>query len=282
VTGSVASHRRQRRPDVRQAGGKVPPVITGYFWVIKILTTGMGEAAADFLDHRINPFLAGAVAGLCFVTALVLQVSKRVYIPWVYWLAVSMVAVFGTMAADGLHVELGIPYVISTAFYFVVLLVVFATWYGSEHTLSIHSITSRRREMFYWATVLATFALGTAAGDFTATTLHLGYFSSGVLFMAAFLIPGLAFRFFGLSPVVAFWFSYVLTRPLGASFADWMGFPQTFGALGLGRGTVAIGLAIPIVALVAYVSATRQDTRAAVEPLQAAAPLTGRLGPPPR
>jgi uncharacterized membrane-anchored protein len=238
-------------------------VITGYFWVIKILTTGMGEATSDFLAHRYNPFVAGAVGGVAFAAALALQLTRRGYSAWVYWLTVAMVAVFGTMAADGLHVELGVPYVVSSALYLVVLAVVFAAWRATEGTLSIHSITTRRRELFYWATVLATFALGTAVGDYTATTLHLGYFSSGLLFTGAFLLPGLAYRVGHLNGVAAFWVAYVLTRPLGASYADWLGIAHAGGGLGVGRGLVAAGLAVPIVVLVAIVATTRVDAPSA-------------------
>ena len=134
-----------------------------------------------------------------------------------------MVGVFGTMAADVLHVGLGIPYVVSTVFYAIVLFVVFRTWYRVEGTLSIHSITTERREVFYWAAVLATFALGTAAGDLTAVTFGLGFFGSGLLFAAIIAIPALGYFRFGMNSILAFWFAYVVTRPLGASFADWLG-----------------------------------------------------------
>jgi uncharacterized membrane-anchored protein len=165
-----------------------------------------------------------------------------------------MVAVFGTMAADGFHVVLGVPYAVSTAFYAVVLAAIFVGWYRSEGTLSIHSITTRRRELYYWATVLATFALGTAAGDLTATSLHLGFFSSGLIFAGAIMVPLVAWRL-GLNPVVAFWTAYVITRPLGASFADWFGKRHSFaGGLGLGDGLVTVVTAVAIVALVSFVA----------------------------
>src|SRR5437588_10675897 len=141
------------------------PEITVYFWIIKLLTTAMGESTTDYLVYQINPYVAVALGCLGLAVALILQLLVRRYVAWVYWLAVVMVAVFGTMAADVAHVVLGIPYAVSTAFYSVVLAVIFVLWYRSEGTLSIHSIYTRRREVFYWATVLATFALGTAAGD---------------------------------------------------------------------------------------------------------------------
>ena len=171
---------------------------------------------------HLNPIIAVALGGIAYAAALVLQFSVRRYVPWIYWLTVVMVAIFGTMAADVLHVGLGIPYIVSTTFFAAALIVIFSVWYISEKTLSIHSIYTRRRELFYWATVVTTFALGTAVGDLTATTLHLGYFFSGVMFAVLIALPALAYWLLGLNEIFAFWLAYVLTRPLGASFADWM------------------------------------------------------------
>ena len=147
-----------------------------------------------------------------------------------------MISIFGTMAADILHVGFGIPYLVSTTFFVVALTIIFAIWYASEKTLSIHSIYTFPREAFYWATILAMFALGTATGDMTATTMHLGYFYSGVLFTFLIAIPALAYLLFGLNEIFAYWFAYIITRPLGASFADWMEVSHTRGGLGLGTG----------------------------------------------
>lgn len=147
-----------------------------------------------------------------------------------------MVAIFGTMAADVLHVGLGIPYIVSSAFFAVTLAVIFVIWYLSERTLSFHSIFTRRREVFYWAAVMATFALGTAAGDMTATTLGLGYLSSSVMFAVIITLPALAYWLFDINAIFAFWLAYILTRPLGASFADWIGKSQSLSGLGLGTG----------------------------------------------
>jgi uncharacterized membrane-anchored protein len=144
----------------------------------------MGETTSDFLVTYLNPVVGVALGLAGLVIALTLQFRAQKYIPWVYWLSVVMIAIFGTMAADALHVVLGIPYLFTVAFFLIALAAIFALWYASEKTLSIHSITSRRREVFYWSAVMATFALGTAAGDMTATTLRLGYFSSGILFAA--------------------------------------------------------------------------------------------------
>jgi uncharacterized membrane-anchored protein len=235
------------------------PEITVYFWVIKVLTTGMGETASDYLAHRFAPEVAVGLGAVAFTAALALQFAVRRYVAWIYWLAVVMVSVFGTMAADVLHVGLGVPYLVSTVFFLAVLGTVFAAWYRTERTLSIHSIDTRRREVFYWATVLATFALGTAAGDLTATTLHWGYLGSGVVFAVAIAVPAILHRRFGLDGIAAFWIAYVITRPLGASFADWMGVSHARSGLGLGTGQVTIGWSAAIVVLVAYLMITRTD-----------------------
>jgi uncharacterized membrane-anchored protein len=222
--------------------------------VTKVLTTGMGEATSDTLVHQLAPVPAVALGAVGLVVALALQFAAPRYRPWIYWLAVVMVAVFGTMAADVLHIQLGIPYVVSTAFFTVVLAVVFAVWYASEHTLSIHSITTPRREIFYWLTVMSTFALGTAAGDMTATTFHLGYLVSGVAFTILIAVPAVAHRCFGLNAIVAFWFAYIVTRPLGASYADWLGVSHARGGLNLGSGAVSIASTVLIVIAVAVLA----------------------------
>ncbi|QGN59399.1 hypothetical protein GKE56_05855 [Nostocoides sp. HKS02] len=220
----------------------------------------MGETASDFLVRRINPFVAVALGAVAFAVALSLQFRVRRYVPWVYWLAVSMVSVFGTMAADVVHIGFGVPYAVSTVFFAVALAAVFGVWYATERTLSIHSITTVRRELFYWLTVLTTFALGTAAGDLTASTMRLGYFASGVLFAVVIAVPAIAHRSLGLNAIVAFWFAYIVTRPLGASFADWLGVPASRRGLDLGTGPVTLALAVVIAVLVGYLSRTTEAT----------------------
>ena len=234
------------------------PEITAYFWIIKGLSTAMGESTSDYLVHRIHPVPAVLLGFVCFVGALVLQFSQRRYVAWTYWLAVVMVGVFGTMAADVLHVGLGVPYAASTPLFAVTLLAVFVTWQRTEKTLSIHSVNTPRREAFYWAAVVATFALGTAAGDLTAYTLHFGYFFAGVLFAGLITVPAIGYRWAHLNPILAFWSAYVLTRPLGASLADWMGKPPIVSGLGWGAGPVSLGLTALIVCLVAYLGVTRR------------------------
>lgn len=224
-----------------------------------MLTTALGESISDYLVHTINPYLAVALGAAGLAISLALQFSVRRYVPWVYWFAVVMVAVFGTMAADVLHIQFGVPYVASAVLFAVVLAVVFVVWNAREGTLSIHSIYTWRRELFYWAAVSAAFALGTATGDLSAITLHLGYFASGVLFAAVFAVPALAYWRAGMNAIFAFWFAYIATRPLGASFADWMGKPTSAGGLGWGDGPVSLALAILIVGFVGYLAATRLD-----------------------
>jgi uncharacterized membrane-anchored protein len=236
------------------------PEITVYFWIIKLLTTAMGEATSDYLVRQLNPIVAVALGGIGLAAALILQFSVRRYVAWIYWLAVAMVAVFGTMATDVLHVGLGIPYIVSSVFFAVALAVIFVIWYMSEKTLSFHSIHTPRREIFYWAAVLATFALGTALGDLTATTLGLGYLPSTAMFAVLFVVPALAYWLLGLNEILAFWLAYILTRPLGASFADWMGRSHSLGGLGL-AGPTSLGLTVLIIIFVGYLTVTRKDIK---------------------
>lgn len=255
----VSSGATQPLQRALRAVGKVPE-ITAYFWIIKLLSTAMGESTSDYLVYQINPYVAVALGCLGLAVALILQLLVRRYIAWVYWLAVVMVAVFGTMVADVTHVVLGISYLISTIFFISALAIIFVVWYASEKTLSIHTIYPGRRELFYWATVMATFALGTAAGDLTASTFGLGYFPSFILFAVLFALPGLAYWWFGLNEIAAFWFAYIVTRPLGASFADWLGKPF-LGGLGLGDEKVALVLTMLIIGFVGYLTVTRKDKK---------------------
>ncbi|MGH9130010.1 MAG: COG4705 family protein [Acidimicrobiales bacterium] len=250
------SHRlATRRPRLRV------PRITAYFWIIKGLSTAMGESTSDYLVHTINPVVAVGLGFVALLLALALQFSRRRYMAWTYWFAVVMVGVFGTMCADVLHVAFGVPYVASSVFYALVLFAVFVGWQTCEGTLSIHSIDSPRREAFYWAAVIATFALGTAFGDMTAYTLHLGYLRSGLIFAGVIVIPAIGYWRFRLNPILAFWSAYVVTRPLGASFADWLGKPTSVSGLGLGAGRVSLGLTIVIFFLVAHLAISRKDVQ---------------------
>jgi uncharacterized membrane-anchored protein len=241
---------------------KKVPELTVYFWVIKVLTTGMGEATSDYFVHKYDPYLVVFLGAAALAVAIVWQLYVRRYVPWVYWLAVSMVAVFGTMAAGILHVYLGVPYILSASIYGAALAAVFVLWYLSERTLSVHSIYTRRRELFYWAAVLATFALGTAVGDMTAVSFRLGFLVSGIVFAAVIAIPAIAHRWFGLNEIVAFWFAYIITRPLGASFADWLAVPAASGGLNLGKGPVSVALWILIIAFVAFIAIRHREGEA--------------------
>lgn len=249
------------------------PELTLLFWVIKLCSTAMGESTSDYVVFHINPYVAVVVGCVGLLVALALQLRAPRYRAWIYWLAVVMVAVFGTMVADVLHVVLGIPYLVTSVSLALALVLVFLAWYGSERTLSIHSIVTPRRELFYWATVMATFALGTALGDLTAATLGLGYLASALLFAVLFVIPAIGYRWFGWDAIAAFWSSYVITRPLGASVADWLGKPF-LGGLGIGDGRVAIGLTLLIVILVAYLATTRPDLPVE-EPLRGVVDVAG-------
>ncbi len=250
-----------RLPDLTRRGLHKVPEIALLFWVVKLLSTAMGEAFSDYLVFHVNPYAAVVAGTAGLLAALALQLRADRYRAPVYWLAVVMVAVFGTMVADVLHVVLDVPYAASAAGLALALAAVFVAWRRVEGTLSIHTIDTPRRELFYWAAVMATFALGTAAGDLTAATLGLGYPGSIVLFAAAFAVPGLGWRLLGWNAVASFWAAYVITRPLGASVADWLGKPA-LGGLGLGDGWVAVAFTACIVVAVAYLAATRIDVPA--------------------
>jgi uncharacterized membrane-anchored protein len=234
------------------------PEITVFFWIVKLLTTAMGESTADFFVLNYNKYAAVIIGIIILAGVLALQFSVRRYVPWVYWLTVLMVAITGTMAADVLHIQFNVAYRSTSTLFAVILAVVFYAWWRTERTLSIHSIYTPRREAFYWAAVMSTFALGTALGDYTAATLNLGYLTSGIMFGAIFLVPALGYRFVRLNGVFAFWFAYVVTRPVGASFADYMG-KSLFGGLGWGDGHVSFYLAIAFVVLVAYLQLSGID-----------------------
>jgi uncharacterized membrane-anchored protein len=236
------------------------PEIGLLFWVVKLLTTAGGEAFSDYLAHNIA---VGAVVDLfLIVTALFFQFHTRRYVAAAYWYLALAIATFGTGAADVMHLQLGLPYTVTTVLWAVVLAVVFWLWYRSERTLSIHSIVTRRREVYYWATVFATFALGTALGDLTAVTLHLGYLGSAVMFAVIIAVPAIAWRA-GLNPVVAFWFAYIVTRPLGASFADYFSKPRSLSGLAFGDLPTTAVLVVAIVLLVGYLQVTRYDIQPA-------------------
>jgi uncharacterized membrane-anchored protein len=236
---------------------KVPEVIAA-FWVVKILTTAGGEATSDYLKTYGN-FGAGGIEILLILVALTWQLSTRRYQAFAYWFLAYSVATTGTGVADFIHLDLHIPYIGTTILWGAILAAIFWVWQRSEGTLSIHSIVIQRREAFYWATVFATFALGTAFGDLTAISFNWGYLASGIFFAVIILLPAIARLQFDLNSIAAFWMSYVVTRPLGASFADWIDKPKAGTGLGFGEGATAVAFAIAVFALVSYLAVARPD-----------------------
>jgi uncharacterized membrane-anchored protein len=252
--------RHQSRPtDPRVVGGasKVPAV-KPYFWAVKLLTTAMGEAVSDYLVKDWNQYAAVLIGFVLFAVTITWQFSTPRYRTWPYWSAVAMVAVFGTMCADVMHIVFHLPYMVSATFYAVCLAVTFVTWYRLEGTLDIHSIVTRRREVFYWLAVIFTFAMGTALGDLFATTFHLGYLGSAFVFTGLICVPLAAWRL-GANPVLTFWVAYVLTRPVGASFADYFGMAKSISGMGYGHGPVSVVLVILTVASFVYLSRSGID-----------------------
>jgi len=279
-------HRSSLRPDGQSASSdgqlpligrifpaplaaKVPEVIL-LFWVVKILTTAGGEATSDYLKTYGN-FKGGGAEVLVIVVGLLLQFATRRYRAFAYWFLAFAIAITGTGVADFLHLDVHIPYAGTTLLWALILAAIFWLWQRSEGTLSIHSITTQRREAFYWATVFATFALGTALGDFTASSLNLGYLTSGILFGVVILIPALARWGLGLNGIAAFWMSYVVTRPLGASFADYISKPHNLSGINFGDGPTAIVFAVAVYVLVSYLALVRPDIQ---RPLAVPAPTT--------
>ena len=239
------------------AAAKVPEIIL-LFWVAKILTTAGGEATSDYLKTWGN-IGGGGTELVLFVLGLLMQFGTRRYRAFAYWFLAFAIAIFGTGVSDFLHLDVHIPYAGTTLLWAVVLAAVFFAWYRSEGTLSIHSVTTQRREAFYWATVFATFALGTALGDFTATSLNLGYLGSGILFGIVIFVPALAWWRLGLNSIAAFWFAYVVTRPLGASFADYISKARNLSGINFGDGPTALVFAAAVLILVAYLAIVRPD-----------------------
>lgn len=251
------------RADRRVSTGlnKVPDP-TAIFWIIKILATTVGETFADFLATNLNLGLTNTtiVMGALLAIVLVFQFRSIRYVPGIYWLAVVLISIVGTLITDNLTDNFGIPLGTTTIVFAIALAIVFAAWYASERTLSIHSITTRRREGFYWLAILFTFALGTAAGDLIAEGLNLGYFVSVLLFAAAIALVGLAYRFANLNAILAFWVAYILTRPLGASLGDFLSQPVADGGLGLGTvGTSAIFLTAILALIISLTVRQRKE-----------------------
>jgi uncharacterized membrane-anchored protein len=252
---------QQNNPSIgRQMLNKVPEV-TIFFWIIKIMATTVGETAADFLNFNLHWGLTNTtilMAVLLLIT-LFFQFRARKYVPWIYWLAVVLISVVGTLVTDNLVDNFGVALETTTIVFTIALAATFAAWYASEKTLSIHSIFTTKREAYYWLTILFTFALGTAAGDLVSEGFNMGYWKSGIMFAVLIAIVTIAYYAFKLKAVLAFWIAYILTRPLGASIGDFLSQPHKEGGLGLGTtGTSAIFLII-ILGLVFYLSKSKID-----------------------
>ncbi|MGW7543710.1 COG4705 family protein [Streptomyces sp. NPDC054770] len=258
---SAASGRRPRWNKV--------PELTVYFWIIKVLCTTVGETAADLLNERAGLGLTGVSALMSVLLAVVLVVQFRTsaYRAGVYWTAVALISVVGTLISDNLTDNMGVPLETSTTVFAIVLAVVFVVWYRRERTLSVHHIDTISRESFYWLAVLFTFALGTAAGDLVSERLDLGYWLSALLFAATIAAVAIAHFALGLDAVWSFWIAYILTRPLGASIGDYLSQPTRDGGLGLGTVVTSAAFLAVILGLVVYLAATRRDV---TEPERAA------------
>ena len=236
------------------------PEVTAYFWIIKILCTTVGETAADFLNINLNLGLTGTsvVTGVLLVIALIFQFRASKYIPSIYWLTVALVSVFGTLVTDNLTDKVGLPLEVSTIIFGILLAVTFGVWYLNEKTLSIHSIYTRKREAFYWLTILFTFALGTASGDLMAEGLGLGYVTTGLIVAGVIAATAVAWRL-RLNSVLAFWIIYIMTRPLGASIGDFLSQARSHGGLGLGATLTSVIFVAGILAIVTYLSLSKED-----------------------
>ena len=237
------------------------PEITLFFWVIKILCTTVGETGADFLDTKLNLGLDGVtlIMGTMLAVTLVFQFKSKKYVPGIYWLAVVLISIVGTLITDNLTDRLGIPLMITTIIFTVMLSIVFAAWYKKEKTLSIHSIITTRREAFYWLAILFTFALGTAAGDLLAEKINLGYMLSAIIFGVLIASVAISHFVFKVNAVLAFWIAYILTRPLGASIGDYLSQDLDNGGLGLGTVITSMIFLATILATVIYLTVTKKD-----------------------
>jgi uncharacterized membrane-anchored protein len=237
------------------------PLVTLFFWIIKILATTVGETGADFLnfDLKFGLTKTSLLAAVVLIGFLVLQMRQRRYVPWIYWISVVFLSIVGTLLTDSLSDTFGISLYVSSALFAVGLAITFIAWYRSEHTLSIHDITTPRREAYYWAAILFTFALGTAAGDLVAEQLGLGYTLAGLIFGGLIALITIGYYAKIIDPVLAFWSAYVLTRPLGASMGDFLTQPSKAGGLGLSTMPVSGVFLIVIIGLVAYLTVSGVD-----------------------
>lgn len=236
------------------------PKVTVDFWLVKLMAVTVGETAADYLSVHLSLGLSATsliMTGL-LVAALMLQFAQRKYVPLPYWLAVVMISVVGTLISDNLADNIGVPLTTTSIVFAAALIATFAIWYACEQTLSIHTIYTTRREAFYWLAILFTFALGTSAGDLAAEGLGLGYLQAGLAYAAVIAVIALAYYGFRLNGILAFWLAYILTRPMGASFGDYVAQPHSAGGLGLGTTITSLVFLGSIAAIIVYMSLTRE------------------------
>ena len=248
--------------DKNSAFIKVPVIITVYFWVIKILATTVGETGADFLIFNLHfgLMVTSLLMSLILFAVLYAQVRSEQYLPWLYWLTVVLVSIVGTLITDNLTDNFGVSLIASTIVFSIALTITLLVWYKIEKSLSIHSIYTPKREIFYWAAILLTFALGTAAGDLLGESVGLGYWLSALIFGIAILIVTFGFYAFKLNGILTFWIAYILTRPMGASIGDYLSQTSHNGGLGLGTVATSVIFLVAIIILVAYLTFTKADT----------------------
>ncbi|HWT76454.1 MAG TPA: hypothetical protein VN258_17290 [Mobilitalea sp.] len=239
------------------------PEVTVFFWIIKILCTTVGETFSDFINVNLGVGLINTtiIMGIAFFIVVYLQFRATKYIPGLYWLTVVLISVFGTLVTDNLTDGIGFPLELSTIIFSVLLMLTFLFWYLSEKTLSIHSIYTRKREAFYWLTILFTFALGTAVGDLYSEQLGLGYLPTGLIVASIIVGTFLVWKFLKLDAVLAFWVAYIFTRPLGASLGDYLSQPSKYGGLGLGATITSVIFLIAILGIIIFLAVTKCDTK---------------------
>ncbi|OWJ66186.1 COG4705 family protein [Inquilinus limosus] len=250
-------------PANRAPGLNRVPRVTVDFWLIKLMAVTMGETAADYLAVNLGFGLTAtsAIMAAVLAVALALQFAQKRYVPWAYWLAVVLISVVGTLVSDNLVDNLGVALETTTIAFSLILAVTFAAWFASERTLSIHSIVTTRREVFYWLAILFTFALGTSAGDLVSEVFDVGYLATGILFGLVIAAIGFAYYVFELNGILAFWLAYIFTRPLGASFGDLLAQPAEYGGLGFGTVVTSLIFLGCIAAIVVYMTAVQERGR---------------------
>ena len=237
------------------------PQVTVWFWIIKVLATTVGETGADLITVNLNMGLTFTswLMSAVFLVALVIQVRATQYRPPIYWITVVLISVVGTLVSDNLVDGMGISLFTTSIAFGIILAVVFATWYASEQTLSIHSIVTRKRELFYWGAILFTFALGTSVGDLLAERMDLGYWQAALLFAAVIGMVVVMYFVFKTDEIFCFWLAYILTRPLGASMGDYLAKPVIAGGLGLGTVNTSVGFLAVIAVVVGYLTVSKAD-----------------------